>query len=279
MGSSDLQLWTRIGTMNLAGAPDSDPARRKGISIEPHRSAALRFMERSEAFVWLGLRQKMGRARTLERGIFCFAFLALPNYKRTARGATKMPSTSNPQPPIADHELLSCVGTGSYGQVWLARHNLLGIFRAVKIVHRARFDSDKPFEREFQGIQKFEPISRTHPGLIAVLHVGRNGAETGCFYYIMEVADDVKTGQRIEPSTYKPCTLASEIDRRGRFPMAECARIAGALCSALAQLHDQGLVHRDIKPSNIIFVNGVPKLADVGLVTSSGDSVSDVGTT
>src|SRR5437867_261986 len=45
-GSLDLQLWTRIGAMNLAGAPDSDPARRKGIFIEPHRSAALRFKER-----------------------------------------------------------------------------------------------------------------------------------------------------------------------------------------------------------------------------------------
>src|SRR5881296_4777527 len=44
-GSLDLQFWTRIGTMNLAGAPDSDPACRKGISIDPHRSAALRFME------------------------------------------------------------------------------------------------------------------------------------------------------------------------------------------------------------------------------------------
>ena len=46
MASLDLQLWTHIGTMNLVGAPDSDPARREGISIEPHRSAALRFMGR-----------------------------------------------------------------------------------------------------------------------------------------------------------------------------------------------------------------------------------------
>src|SRR5881628_2747032 len=41
-GSLDLQLWTRIGAKNLAGAPDSDPARREAVSFEPHRSAALR---------------------------------------------------------------------------------------------------------------------------------------------------------------------------------------------------------------------------------------------
>ena len=44
--------------------------------------------------------------------------------------------------------------------------------------------------------------------------------------------------------------------------------IALSLTRALEHLHAHGLVHRDIKPSNIIFVNGVPKLADIGLVTS-----------
>src|SRR6185436_15248805 len=37
-------------------------------------------------------------------------------------------------------------------------------------------------------------------------------------------------------------------------------------------------VHRDIKPSNIIFVDGVPKLADVGLVTGINEARSYVGT-
>jgi serine/threonine protein kinase len=44
-------------------------------------------------------------------------------------------------------------------------------------------------------------------------------------------------------------------------------RIATVLADALDYLHREGLTHRDIKPSNIIFVNGRPKLADVGLVT------------
>jgi len=43
-------------------------------------------------------------------------------------------------------------------------------------------------------------------------------------------------------------------------------------------LHQHGLVHRDIKPSNVLFVNGVPKLGDIGLVTETGDTHSIVGT-
>jgi serine/threonine protein kinase len=39
------------------------------------------------------------------------------------------------------------------------------------------------------------------------------------------------------------------------------------LCAALDFLHRQGMTHRDIKPQNIIFVNGRPKLADLGLIT------------
>src|SRR5262249_50287334 len=39
-----------------------------------------------------------------------------------------------------------------------------------------------------------------------------------------------------------------------------------------------GLVHRDIKPSNIVFVKGMPKLADIGLVTSVDATRSFVGT-
>ena len=37
-------------------------------------------------------------------------------------------------------------------------------------------------------------------------------------------------------------------------------------------------MHRDIKPSNIIFVNGVPKLADIGLVAAANEARSYVGT-
>ena len=91
---------------------------------------------------------------------------------------------------IPDHELLHRIGSGAYGDVWLAR-NTLGTLRAVKIVYRARFEDDRPYEREFHGILKYEPISRTHEGLVQVLHAGRND-DAGCFYYLMELADAVE---------------------------------------------------------------------------------------
>src|SRR5215470_11954094 len=120
---------------------------------------------------------------------------------------------TEPSPKVPDHELLRRVGRGSYGEVWLAR-NVLGTFRAIKIVHRASFDSDRPYDREFSGLQKFEPLSRSHPGLVNILHVGRNNAE-GYFYSVMEAADDQSTGQTMfSPENYRPRTLASELSGR-----------------------------------------------------------------
>src|SRR5437870_11351648 len=92
------------------------------------------------------------------------------------------------QPVIPDHKLLRPIGRGAYCEVWLAR-NVMGALRAVKVIWRRQFDSDRPYEREFAGIQRFEPVSRSSGGLVHVLHVGRNEAE-GYFYYVMELADE-----------------------------------------------------------------------------------------
>ena len=168
-------------------------------------------------------------------------------------------------PAIPDHELLRQVGRGAYGDVWLAR-DVLGNFHAVKIVRRMAFDHAAPYDREFRGLQKFTPLSREHPGLVHILHVGRNTTED-FFYYVMEAGDDEKSGATIEPATYTPRNLGRDLHRRAPFPPGECVEIMVALCDALEFLHSRGLIHRDIKPANIIFVNGRPKLADVGLVT------------
>jgi WD40 repeat protein len=224
-------------------------------------------------------------------------------------------------PPIQvpDHTLIRSIGRGSYGEVWLAR-NILGTYRAVKIVHRSSFHDDRPFEREFAGMQRFEPVSRSHESQLNLLQVGRG---PGCFYYVMELADDMsgayasggtsytspqsnspvgatspasppsspqpQLGTRgtrpsdaptgsLNPDTYSPRNLRSELLLRGRLPVDECLRLGLALTTALAHLHRHGLVHRDIKPSNIVFVNGIPKLADIGLVALAETTMSFVGT-
>jgi len=225
-------------------------------------------------------------------------------------------------PEVPDHELLCLIGQGSFGEVWLAR-NAIGTLRAVKIVHRLRFERSEDFEREFKGLLRFEPISRSHDGLVDILQIGRRD-DAGYFFYVMELADSVisnassvisnqdsATASREETSSsmadettacgrgaasdlpaspfvplitaplitdYSPRTLRSELQARGRLAPDQCVAIALKLTAALEHLHASGLVHRDIKPSNIIFVNGEPKLADIGLVTAIDEAHSMVGT-
>ena len=182
-------------------------------------------------------------------------------------------SESPKTPAIPDHEVLRVIGRGAYGSIWLAR-SLTGMLRAVKVISRHTFSSERSFQREFDGMATFEPISRSHEGFVDILHVGKG---EGFFYYIMELADDFATPDKIHAATYQPKTLKSVLDQRGRLPARECIDFGLSLTQALQALHECGLTHRDIKPSNIIFVHGVPKIADIGLVAASGQE-SFVGT-
>src|SRR5207244_6884102 len=117
-------------------------------------------------------------------------------------------------------------------------------------------------------------ISRGHAGFIDILHVGRTNEY---LYYSMELADDHLAGREIDVVNYEPRTLKSDLGRHKRLSAEESIRLGVSLTEALEALHTHGLTHRDIKPSNIIFTEGVPKLADIGLVAASGQP-SFVGT-
>ena len=177
---------------------------------------------------------------------------------------------------VPDHRLISIIGGGSYGQIWLGQ-NVMGAYRAIKVVSRAQFHSDRPYEREFEGLQRFEPISRLHEGFVQILHVGRNDGD-GYFYYVMELGDSQDEAWREDPARYSPRTLHSEISQARRIPLDRCMVVGLALSAALSRLHQQKLVHRDLKPANVVFVDGHPKLADIGLVTEAGPGATFVGT-
>lgn len=183
-----------------------------------------------------------------------------------------MPTNSRrPDPVIPDHEVLRKVGGGAYGEVWLAR-GVTGALRAVKVLWREDFDDERGFEREFEGILKFEPISRDHPGMVNILHVGRSVDGNAFYYYVMELGDDVVTGRDINPIEYEARTLRSDTKRASgkRLETDFCIDVGVRLAEALRHLHDNGLAHRDVKPANVIFVGGKAKLADIGLVATRG---------
>lgn len=172
-------------------------------------------------------------------------------------------------PNIPDHDVLRKIGGGAYGEVWMAR-GVTGAMRAVKVVWREDFDDERTFEREFEGILKFEPISRDHPGLVNILHVGRSPDGVSFYYYVMELGDDVHAGQDINPIEYEARTLRADGTAGVRLETALCIDVGVRLSEALNHLHERDLAHRDVKPSNVIFVNGKAKLADIGLVAARG---------
>ena len=208
---------------------------------------------------------------------------------------------TEPPPEVAGYEVFpKPIGEGSYGQVFLAR-DVLGNWRAVKVIYRRRFDSDGPYEREWEGLRRFQRVSLSQPSQLPILQVHRDDA-AGCFWYVMELADAVEVNcpkpevqsengspaekpagiqdqasATVDPASYRARTLAHELRQRGRLSFEECLTISLALATALEHLHRHGLVHRDIKPGNIVFVNGIPKLADIGSVTGAGTR-SFVGT-
>lgn len=171
-------------------------------------------------------------------------------------------------PETPDYELLNPpFGQGAYGKVWLAR-NATGQWQALKVVYLSNFGGDAdPYEREFNGIKKYKPVSDKHPGLLRVDFLSEKKPD-GYFFYAMELGDALEADWERKPFTYKPRDLVSERrhSRGQKLPVRECVRIGLALTDALEFLHQQGLTHRDIKPQNIIFVNGRPKLADMGLI-------------
>ncbi|MCC5787511.1 MAG: hypothetical protein JJU33_12515 [Phycisphaerales bacterium] len=161
---------------------------------------------------------------------------------------------SQPPAQIPNHELVSCLGAGGFGQVWLARQLLTGHFRACKLV---------PEEKsvELEGLRHLKQRVPSHHGLLPIEDVG---AVEGWLYCLMPLADSATSTVVRDASSYDPMTLAVYAGR-GRPPSTETASIVASLADATAHLHAHGVTHGDIKPANILRLDGRWVLADYGL--------------
>lgn len=150
---------------------------------------------------------------------------------------------------------LKC-GQGAYGEVWLAEDSI-GARVAVKIIsNQGRYS-----ERELAGLKNYRDCN--HPNLLKIRYVEIAEDRICC---IMDAADDLNRGK----GEYLPDTLANRLNKFGRLEGKEVVAMLDGLLAGLEELHAKGLVHRDIKPDNILWVNGRPTLADVGLVSLEG---------
>lgn len=158
-------------------------------------------------------------------------------------------------------KLLEFCGSGAYGDVYYCE-DISGKKMAVKIVSKKKIGEH--WKREFRGIVNYRKITDENNSLLKIFHVSEDDE---CFYYTMEAADS------FDSQKYIPDTLARRLQQE---PLAaeELTPILSSIFDGVKAIHNAGFAHRDIKPDNILFVNGKPKLADIGLLSSLSVTVT-----
>ncbi len=149
------------------------------------------------------------------------------------------------------YQLLSLIGRGGMGSVFLAKHTQLGKLLAVKVLETNRTGSEA-IERLFREARAAASIG--HPNIVDVNDVGFS--EAGEPYLVMEFLEGED--------------LSSYVDRNAPLtPQAACGILEPVLL-ALSAAHRMGIVHRDLKPANIVIVKRsssplTVKLIDFGI--------------
>jgi serine/threonine protein kinase/Tfp pilus assembly protein PilF len=148
---------------------------------------------------------------------------------------------------ISHYRILSKLGAGGMGEVYLAEDLNLGRRVALKLLpHR--------FTQDAERVRRFTQEARTastlsHPNIMMIYEVGQ--AEDGAHFIAMEYVE----GQ----------TLRQRVATR-RLTLDEALEIAAQVASALAAAHGAGVTHRDIKPENVMLrPDGYAKVLDFGL--------------
>jgi serine/threonine protein kinase len=160
---------------------------------------------------------------------------------------------------VSHYRVLSALGSGGMGVVYLAEDERLGRQVALKFLPPESAASHQALER-FR-VEARAASSLSHPGICAIFDIGD---DEGTPYIVMEALKGESLRDRIN---------------RGPLKVQDLLDIAIQLADALDAAHAQGIIHRDIKPSNIfvgdknrtkILDFGLAKLAQSSGAISSG---------
>jgi serine/threonine-protein kinase len=158
---------------------------------------------------------------------------------------------------VSHYQVISALGEGSVGEVYLALDLRLGRKVALKFLRQEFTRDPKLVQRFMKEAQAASGIS--HPNIVTIFEIEEN--ECGHF-----IATEFIDGQTLRQR------LAG-----GGMKLNEALDISIQLARALDAAHTAGIVHRDIKPENIMVrIDGLVKVLDFGLAKLSGD---ELGTT
>jgi serine/threonine protein kinase len=150
-----------------------------------------------------------------------------------------------PGTTLGAYEILSAIGAGGMGEVYLAQDTRLGRKVALKALPGG--DADENSRRRF-GQEARTASALNHPNIVTIFEIGR---DHGFDYIAMEY---------VEGETLR--ALVS----KGRIDLKRALDLAAQASAGLAAAHDAGIVHRDIKPENLIVGRGGQlKILDFGL--------------
>ncbi len=146
---------------------------------------------------------------------------------------------------ISHYRIVSEIGRGAMGVVYLAEHTVLGRRVAIKTAN----SSHGRFLREARAASAL-----SHPHIATIHDYGKT--DDGQPYLVMEYVEGK--------------TLADLI-REKTLTIPKCLRIVREVAEALEEAHRHGIIHRDIKPSNIaVDDRGIVKVLDFGLAKQIG---------
>lgn len=158
---------------------------------------------------------------------------------------------------ISQYRIISSIGRGGMGEVFLAEDKRLGRKVALKILLESAA-TDSETRRRF-GQEARSASALNHPNIITIYEIGHSD---GCDF----IATEFVEGHNIRS------LIAAE-----SIQLNEALTIAAQVASALAAAHAAGIIHRDIKPENIIRrPDGLVKVLDFGLAKQSAEAIASV---